>query len=588
MDLSARLDGEELALSELTVDEHIATCGACRSFESSLLDLRRSMRVRPAESMPDLTEQIMRRLPVRRIERSELRRHLRTTAVSAAATIALLWSSTWIGGGPPADTAQAASIARQIRRAARDLHGYSARFEVVERNWSSTVPVRHFEATVGFHPPERFELAVQDLSPETQGYIGQDYSLIAGANRWRSSVSDQPLISHVNRQPFDGTAFIPTDVILPLESVASAPGLERIGESVIGRRDAFGVRVPFVVAAPLVRSLDPFSLWRPFYPTDEVEVWLDAETWFPLRFTVRAAGSDDRALWAARSGLADSKGETILWVTVRGAISSYGATDASLPEASGPSTDGGFRPSPRFEAVPGGPTDLAGLAPYRSGATVSGERVASYSAGLAWLKVARSRSRAVPLIELIAGEEVAVNGGTVYYTPAGPSHLRRVDLHEGRTHIRLESNLSRAELLTIAGSSPLVGRTVGAEGSGTRRSSIEAIGRYAFARIPSVLPEGYRVSGVFVTERGERDPSLSIYLRREEFETYATGILITETRDHVLPPTSEEPIVVRVGEVNARWSVERGELEFLVGNTYISILVPSFDLDTAIANARLQ
>ncbi len=587
IDISALSDGEETTLDAVTIEEHLATCAACRSFEGSLQILARSIRLQSAKPVPDLTAEILGRVGTRTIEpqKSGLH-HLRTALVSAAATIVLLWGSTWIGGPPP-NRAEAASIAREIRAAARGLEGYSATFDVVERNWSSEVTERHFRAEVGFTPPERFELEVDDLTPEDDSYVEQDYGLVAGAHRWRSSSPNNVAdVSHFNRQPFDGTAFVPTDVIMPLESIASAPGLDRLGEKVIEGQRAFGVRVPFVVATPLVRSLDPFSVWRAFYPTDEVTVWLDTDTWFPLRFTIHAASSDDRAIWAARSGLIDVPGELVLTATVEGAIHEVGNVTPSVAGSAGLSTDGGFRESGTFEPVPRGPRDVGGLQPYRSGVSVSGEKVASYSAGLAWLKVTRSLNVMVPLAEIVGAEEVRTDQGVLYYTPAGPSHLRRIDAYDGRTRLRLESNLSRAELLRIARSMGVPGNAIDARGSGTRRATVEEASDLAFARFPTRLPEGYRVSGVFITERGADATSLSINLRPQQFETDATWILITETPDRALPPTSEEPVVVRVGDVSARWSVERGELEFVDDGTYVSILVPSFDLDTAMSVAQ--
>src|SRR4249919_1132281 len=57
--LSARLDGEDAGLPPALVDEHLAGCAACRSYERRLADLHRHSRVRQAEPVPDLSGAIM-------------------------------------------------------------------------------------------------------------------------------------------------------------------------------------------------------------------------------------------------------------------------------------------------------------------------------------------------------------------------------------------------------------------------------------------------------------------------------------------------------------------------------------------------
>lgn len=60
--LSARLDGEALppGLDDLLVDGHVATCDVCAAFAAGAAVLHRSLRVRAAEPVPDLTDTILR------------------------------------------------------------------------------------------------------------------------------------------------------------------------------------------------------------------------------------------------------------------------------------------------------------------------------------------------------------------------------------------------------------------------------------------------------------------------------------------------------------------------------------------------
>jgi predicted anti-sigma-YlaC factor YlaD len=61
--LSAGLDGEEPGPSLGRADEHLATCGACRAFAADAGDLHRSLRVRAAEAVPDLSRAILQAVP---------------------------------------------------------------------------------------------------------------------------------------------------------------------------------------------------------------------------------------------------------------------------------------------------------------------------------------------------------------------------------------------------------------------------------------------------------------------------------------------------------------------------------------------
>ncbi|MFF0147487.1 putative anti-sigma-YlaC factor YlaD [Amycolatopsis sulphurea] len=61
--LSARLDGEAGPVPEDEVDAHLETCAACRSWYERSASLRRSMLVRAAPAVPDLTARIMAETP---------------------------------------------------------------------------------------------------------------------------------------------------------------------------------------------------------------------------------------------------------------------------------------------------------------------------------------------------------------------------------------------------------------------------------------------------------------------------------------------------------------------------------------------
>jgi predicted anti-sigma-YlaC factor YlaD len=61
--LSARFDGEPEPVSPVAVDRHLAACPACRSWFARAERLHRSIQVRPAPPVPDLTSVILERTP---------------------------------------------------------------------------------------------------------------------------------------------------------------------------------------------------------------------------------------------------------------------------------------------------------------------------------------------------------------------------------------------------------------------------------------------------------------------------------------------------------------------------------------------
>jgi predicted anti-sigma-YlaC factor YlaD len=56
---SASLDGELDPVDQRQLDEHVASCAACRRFAADAADLHRVVRIAPAEPVPDLTAAIL-------------------------------------------------------------------------------------------------------------------------------------------------------------------------------------------------------------------------------------------------------------------------------------------------------------------------------------------------------------------------------------------------------------------------------------------------------------------------------------------------------------------------------------------------
>jgi predicted anti-sigma-YlaC factor YlaD len=62
--LSARLDGEDEPAPAARVDEHVRTCADCQAWHDEVVALTRSLRVRAAVGVPDLSKAILADAPV--------------------------------------------------------------------------------------------------------------------------------------------------------------------------------------------------------------------------------------------------------------------------------------------------------------------------------------------------------------------------------------------------------------------------------------------------------------------------------------------------------------------------------------------
>jgi hypothetical protein len=610
VDISARLDGELDKRSSLIVAEHLENCASCRAYERELMRLRSALRVQSAESVPDLSGSIMSRVRTeqpRVARRREWRTGARIAAVAAVvAALTVLAASLPFSERQP-QSASAAEIVAKVRTAAQELSTYRASFSIVERGFPAQVDERRFSAEVFFDAPERFRLKVRDLTAYPDpSWPANDVDLIAGSRRWwieqphtcpvevlldcpvPQGTSERTVVA---RQPFDGTSTLPTDIIVPLETLASSGNFEVLDRDRVAGRPAIEVRMPFNEALPLVTALQPAGLWRSFHPLDPVEIWLDEQTWFPLHFEVHVGASPGRAAWARAERYADRPGATILEVSARrferGPIP---RRIFSVP------VDGTIR-SGDFDEVnqpPGHwlrPGYTAGLEPHRFGRTSDDRWVMSWSSGMTWLKVTGTKSRD-PVLPASAEEIRLDNGGWAYYQPASETIKRRVEINAGDRHLYLESNLARAELLAVASSLDTTGKrlprtVVGTKGSFVRRLDIETVAGIGFIKEPAKLPEGYRPSAAVLSKSKSSGKSITVYYRGLEAEYDGDGIRVSHSPGiKSLVPTSETSQLYDLNGVEARWLLNRGQLEWIDDRVYRSVTVPSGDLATAYLIAR--
>ena len=587
VELSARLDQEVSPETSRLLDEHLSSCEGCRAYEESLRSVKRAVALQAASPVRDIAPAVMNRLVADRRGRVRDRRSLLRTALASAAVAALLLSGAiapWRNGTD--GVAVASEITRAVRRAAGSIDSYRAQFRVTELGWHPDVPERRFDVDVLYEAPERLRMEVRDLTAYPRpGWPTNDATLIANASQWwlretascpapalpGCSIAPRPEIRALDhRQPFDGSTTLPTDLILPLETLADSENLDVVGREVIDGRDAHHVRLDYWQAAPMIDSLQVAGTWRRFSPTAPVDLWVDARTWFPLRFSVEEEGG--RLVVEAMS-LEESPEFDVF---------------PFAPPTSSTVRDGGFRRG-GSESHPM-PAEITGLTPYRSGVTRDGQTVDTFAKGMTWVKVLTDRARK-PTLTTFTNEVVRLGDGFGYFEASSDSLRRAVEVFGGNRRVRIESNLPRRDLVAIASSLPITGRAVdrlaledGATISRVAEADLRTLG---YAAKPGYLPDGYRFSSGFVSESSRDGEQLVSFYRPAQGAALLGAIKLTQQAGaRILPPSSEDLLSVRLGDTTARWSAERGELEWLDGTTYRAVAVPSFDLQTAVRIAQ--
>jgi hypothetical protein len=615
-ELSARLDGELDRDKAAAVDQHVRGCADCAGFETRLRAVRRAVRVSPAEEVPDLTDRIMERVAAERSPRSVRWPHVRTGLVAAAAAALLFLGVTTQVSHRAGDIAQAGDIVRRVTAAARALETYHATFSITEHGWHNAVPVRRFSAELWFEAPERFRLQLRDLTtyPDPRQWPANDVDVVASERRyWIEEPFTCPVQalpacappsatasrSVVGRQPFDGTTVLPTDVIVPLQTIAGAGGFDHIGEGRIDGREVYRITLAYYQAVPLIDAFTGGGAWRPYHPLDEVELWLDKETWFPLHYTVRAGRAPEREDWARANFLSDKLGELLLRVDVgsfdepQDIPNRRFAAPVSKGSVRGRFSPGSFPVLARRAA----PSHLAGLVPYRAG-RVGRSIVLSYADGMTWMKLTSTRTdgRAArrAAADPAAAEEIRLSSGSIaYYRPADDTLRRELDVYGAGRYVHIATNLAREDLFAVAASLDVRGRIIRpqTEGRGLlvrRIDKVDDLTAFPLAKFPTTLPPGYpnRPTIALLYRSHGAHRTLVVYYRRSEAEYDGTGIKLTQSPGQKLPPSGERFAPVdHLGE-KGRWSAERSELEWIDGNVYRAIRVPAFDLATALEIAR--
>lgn len=625
------------------VAEHAESCPRCTAFIAGAWRLRELSRFEVARPIPDLVPAIMAavrsdaapRLAERGIRRFPVRFLAGRRAVAAALVAGLVIGLVVTTGGVlprrEDDTAALASeIPARLLAAARHLEGYVATFDITERNWTRDVPRRTFVAHLGFRAPEEFRVDVSDTTDyPSRAWPRNDLSLATDGRTWRirgpdpcpaAALPDCPASGPVersfrNRPPFDPRTAMPTDVIVPMTVLAAADRVSVIGDGSVGDRPAVAVALAYQDATPLFQYLRFLGSWRTFFPQDRVVLWLDRETWFPLRYEVFPAAGAERRLWTAQAGYPPEPPSAPVFTAVVATLSAAPPPPGALFGSAEPAGDGdaGFRdadPASSSPPIPAllRPGDTAGLVPWRTGAFPSNdtrpyrEEIAAYASGLGWLTVTRvlGWTQPAPFGAGPLAEPVTLPGGREAgaYEPATAEQPRRVALHTAQGEYLVASNLPRATLLRVAASLPVTGIPQPASWltrSGSARTvksglaPADAISEAGFeVLVPGFVPPGYPASPATATlVQSGTTVGVTLVYRRPAAELDGVGLLIHQaTGQDLAPPGGVGQQVVAVGAGVARWSPESHLLEWKQGDVYRSVSGPAFDLTTLLSVAR--
>jgi hypothetical protein len=374
-----------------------------------------------------------------------------------------------------------------------------------------------------------------------------------------------------------------------------------VGPDTVGGRGAVVVQTTYQDAASLFQYLHFLGSWRPFFPQDRVDLWLDRDTWFPLRYEVFPVAGQERQLWATQMGLpAEPSSRAVFRATFR-TLSTDAPAAADFVVDPGPeAVDEGFQDLPLPQSRPCGPTppirpcSTGELRLYRYGRFLRSdlrpysESVLAYSQGLAWLTVTRVNSWKQDALFGIGPfpERVRLERGkgVGYYEPASSTDPRRLAIHTSRGEFLLATSLPRADLLGMAASLPITGLAQpdawlvhrwsgGVVEQGVARASFPLLA-------PSFLPPGYREVAMQTARSGPSTGVAFVY-RKPAAEFDGVGLILYQATGQTLPPPdSPDEQAVAVGAATGRWSPEEHLLEWMDGDVYRSVSGPSFDLAT--------
>jgi negative regulator of sigma E activity len=622
--LSAMMDGERVGARQAeSAVAHAEGCARCKAFARRSGRIRSSVRIRAAEPVPDLVEPIMAAVArerirpstapvtVRRIASRRRPRHRRPMALApaVAAAIAGVIVGSVVVGGPWQRQANrpiaAATVVRNVRSTAPTLTAFHGTYSIHEFGLSPEVPERLLGMDVAFLSPQRFRLGIDDRTDyPSRSWTPTDLLYIEDVTATFSSgpsgcpgdlpegVCPQTRATVSRLSPYSAAAPVPADLVLPVATFGSARGFQVMGQERIAGNEAVRLRLSFERAAPMFPFLRIGGTWRPFFDRDRVLLWLDADSWLPLRIVVYPSRSQERREWELRYGRAvESPDAPIL--DVRMTSVSNEPPDVSMfripgvPAPAEPRLDDlpariGYSPATPHDA---GDLELVSIVLPTASAPVTPSSLLVYAQGLDYLKVAERRDWTGPgpfgPVDGVAQQIPLADSGVAYYEPAGEGYGRRVAIHTPTADLFLETNLPRHRLLTIAASLPVRGQPLppawrhqGSEGVDVEGIGVaEALATAGLpASLPERLPEGYVVASAELSKVGSAVQAVTLYLRQLDMDAAGEPLTLhVEAETGLPPPSSSQQSRIRFAGVAGRWTPSRSELEWVDGDTYHSL-----------------
>jgi hypothetical protein len=545
------------------------------------------------------------RPPVRPVvPRSDGRPRRSLVAAAAVAAVAgLVAGAAFVGIGREPRSPAAADLSELVLAAQTDIDSVDAHFRLTERGLPGGGD-RRFHGHLIYEAPESLALTLR-----RSGSSGTGLRLVVdGENWWQSTTracspapapvacpgGARPWVRSVSgREPFSETTPVPLELISPVDSFRLAATPTGLGTRTIAGRRATGVAVTAAQVAAFLDGLSAGGDVRAVHPGDPVELWLDADQLVPLQVTVRAGASADRARWASGQGATEGPGDTILDFTVTSAAINEPVTHEAFAVPARPQpderVDAGFRTAHGEGAGPAAadppaPADLPdGFRPYRSGTSSSpgGPDIAvgSWTDGRAWLTVRSTREWSGDRLFGGLGTGVRAidlgHAGLGYVSDDG----RKVAVHDDGVDAVVGGSVSASDLRAAAASLGLTGRAVPrswdeaatstlAEAAATTNRLLVARGLEGFG------PPAVRIADGTVTQvcAGAGDRGF---------------VLVQSDDDRLAPPADGDAVGVDVRGAPGRYSVERGQLEWVEDGTSHSLSSRTLSLDELLAIAAV-